>query len=84
MEELDQKNRRPVIMQPQKIIPYGRQDLNEADIQAVLEVLQSDWLTQGPAGPRFERAVAQYCRVQYAVAVNSGTSALHLACRTLG
>lgn len=65
-------------------IPYGRQDLNQEDIQAVLEVLGSDWLTQGPMAPRFEAAVAGYCGAGHAVAVNSGTSALHLACRALG
>lgn len=61
-------------------IPYGRQSISEADIQAVIEVLRSDWLTQGPAVERFERAVADYCGAKYAVAVNSATSALHIAC----
>jgi len=62
------------------MIPYGRQDISEADIRAVEEVLRSDWLTQGPAVERFEKAVADYCGAKYAVAVNSATSALHLAC----
>ena len=65
------------------MIPYGRQDISQADIDAVVEVLRSDWLTQGPMVPRFEEAVAQYCGSQYAVAVNSATSALHIACLAL-
>ncbi len=66
------------------IIPYGRQDISEADIQAVVDVLRSDFLTQGPAVPAFEKAVADYCGAQHAVAVNSATSALHIACLALG
>jgi dTDP-4-amino-4,6-dideoxygalactose transaminase len=66
------------------MIPYGRQDITEADIEAVVEVLRSDFLTQGPMVPRFEQAVADYCGASHAVAVNSGTSALHLACLALG
>ncbi|HJU60868.1 MAG TPA: UDP-4-amino-4,6-dideoxy-N-acetyl-beta-L-altrosamine transaminase [Candidatus Binatia bacterium] len=66
------------------VIPYGRQSVDEADIEAVVRVLRSDFLTQGPAVPAFESAVAQYCRVPHAVAVNSGTSALHIACLALG
>ena len=66
------------------IIPYGRQDINQADIDAVVEVLRSDFLTQGPAVPAFEKAVSTYCGVQHAVAVNSATSALHIACLALG
>ncbi len=66
------------------MIPYGRQDINEADIAAVVEVLRSDFLTQGPAIERFEQAVAAYCGARHAVAVNSATSALHLACLALG
>ena len=65
-------------------IPYGRQDINQADIDAVVAVLQSDFLTQGPAVPAFESAVANYCKAQHAVAVNSATSALHIACLALG
>lgn len=65
-------------------IPYGRQSINEADIEAVVEVLRSDWLTQGPAIERFEQAVADYCGAKYAVAVNSATSALHLAALAAG
>lgn len=67
-----------------RMIPYGRQDISQADIDAVVEVLQSDWLTQGPAVPAFEKSVADYCGAQHAVAVNSATSALHLACLALG
>ena len=66
------------------IIPYGRQDISQSDIDAVIAVLQSDFLTQGPIVPIFEKSVADYCSVQYAVAVNSATSALHIACLALG
>jgi len=66
------------------MIPYGRQDINQDDIDAVEEVLRSDWLTQGPMVPKFERTVADYCGAKYGVAVNSATSALHLACLALG
>ena len=66
------------------MIPYGRQDINQADIDAVVDVLRSDFLTQGPAVPAFESAVARYCSAQHAVAVNSATSALHIACLALG
>ncbi len=65
-------------------IPYGRQDVTEADIEAVGEVLRSDFLTQGPAVPAFEQAVREFCGARHAVAVNSGTSALHIACLALG
>jgi UDP-4-amino-4,6-dideoxy-N-acetyl-beta-L-altrosamine transaminase len=66
------------------MIPYGRQDINQADINAVVEVLRSDFLTQGPVVPAFEKAFDNYCGVQHAVAVNSATSALHIACLALG
>lgn len=66
------------------MIPYGRQDINEDDIAAVVKVLRSNFLTQGPAVPTFEQAIATYCGAQHAVAVNSATSALHIACLTLG
>jgi UDP-4-amino-4,6-dideoxy-N-acetyl-beta-L-altrosamine transaminase len=65
-------------------IPYGRQDVTPADVAAVVEVLQSDWLTQGPVVPRFEAALASECGASHAVAVNSATSALHVACLALG
>lgn len=66
------------------MIPYGRQSISEDDIKAVIEVLKSDYLTQGPVVPQFENAVAQYCGAKHAVAVNSATSALHIACLALG
>jgi UDP-4-amino-4,6-dideoxy-N-acetyl-beta-L-altrosamine transaminase len=66
------------------MIPYGRQNISEADIQAVVDVLRSDFLTQGPAVPAFEKAVVDHCGARYGVAVNSATSALHLACLALG
>lgn len=67
-----------------RFIPYGRQQINDEDIQAVVEVLRSDWLTQGPAVERFEQAVADYCGARYAVAVANGTAALHLAALAAG
>jgi UDP-4-amino-4,6-dideoxy-N-acetyl-beta-L-altrosamine transaminase len=66
------------------VIPYGRQDINQSDIDAVVAVLRSDFLTQGPAVPAFEKSVAKYCGAQHTVAVNSATSALHIACLALG
>lgn len=65
------------------MIPYGRQEISEADIEAVCRVLRSDYLTQGPVVPAFEQAVADYCGAKEAVAVNSATSALHIACMAL-
>ena len=64
-------------------IPYGRQDITQADVDAVVAVLQSDFLTQGPMVPAFEQAVASYCGTTHAMAVNSATSALHIACLAL-
>lgn len=66
------------------MIPYGKQDINQDDIDAVVEVLRSDMLTQGAVVPQFEAAVAEYCGVDHGIAVNSGTSALHIACLALG
>ncbi len=66
------------------MIPYGRQDITQADIDAVVSVLESDFLTQGPQVPRFEQAVALHVGASYAIAVNSATSALHIACLSLG
>lgn len=66
------------------LIPYGKQHLSEQDYAAVLEVLKSDYLTQGPQVPAFEAAVAELTGAAHAVAVNSATSALHLACLALG
>jgi UDP-4-amino-4,6-dideoxy-N-acetyl-beta-L-altrosamine transaminase len=65
-------------------IPYGRQDICDADIQEVINVLKSDFITQGPMVPRFERTLADYCNAKHAYATNSATSALHIACRALG
>ena len=65
-------------------IPYGRQSISEEDIRAVTETLRSDHLTQGPAVPAFEAAVKAHCGAAHAVAVNSATSALHVACLALG
>lgn len=69
---------------PQPLLPYGRQTITEADVAAVVEVLRSPCLTQGPAVPAFEQAVAASVGAGYGVAVNSATSALHLACLALG
>ncbi|MBB1433488.1 UDP-4-amino-4,6-dideoxy-N-acetyl-beta-L-altrosamine transaminase [Pseudoalteromonas sp. SG43-6] len=66
------------------MIPYGKQSIDQADIDAVLNVLQSDWLTQGPKVPAFEAGIASYCKVKHGIAVNSATSALHIACLALG
>ena len=65
-------------------IPYGRQDIQDSDVTAVLDVLKSDFLTQGPAVPCFEKAVSEFCGAAHAVAVNSATSALHIALLALG
>jgi UDP-4-amino-4,6-dideoxy-N-acetyl-beta-L-altrosamine transaminase len=66
------------------MIPYGRQDIQQADIEAVLAVLQSDFLTQGPMVPRFEQSVTGHVGAGYGIATNSATAALHLACLALG
>ena len=66
------------------MIPYGRQNITSDDIDAVIGILQSDFLTQGPAVPRFEKAVAAYCGTKHATATNNATSALHIACLALG
>jgi UDP-4-amino-4,6-dideoxy-N-acetyl-beta-L-altrosamine transaminase len=66
------------------LIPYGRQNISEEDIRAVVDVLRSDFITQGPVVPAFEKNVAAYCGAKHAVAVNSATSALHIACLALG
>jgi len=65
------------------MIPYGKQDVSEKDIKAVIDVLRSDFLTQGPIVPAFESAVTNYCGVKFGYAVNSATSALHIACLAL-
>ena len=65
-------------------IPYGRQSISQADIKAVTDVLESDFLTQGPAVPIFENMLAEICNAAAACATNSATSALHIACLALG
>src|SRR6185503_16267951 len=70
----------PNVMQ----IPYGRQDVTDSDIEAVIAALRSDFLTQGPIVPAFEAAIAARIGAQHAIAVNNATSALHLACLALG
>lgn len=65
------------------LIPYGRHHIDEDDVSSVTDILKSDWLTQGPAVPRFEQAISEYCKVKHSVAVNSATSALHIACKSL-
>ncbi|MDD2580806.1 MAG: UDP-4-amino-4,6-dideoxy-N-acetyl-beta-L-altrosamine transaminase [Desulfuromonadaceae bacterium] len=67
-----------------EMIPYGRQTISEQDIAAVVDVLKSIWLTQGPSVERFEQAVADYVGARFGVATNSATSALHIACRAAG
>ncbi|MDE3016634.1 MAG: UDP-4-amino-4,6-dideoxy-N-acetyl-beta-L-altrosamine transaminase [Pseudomonadota bacterium] len=69
---------------PRPFIPYSRQTIEDDDVEAVVRALRSDWLTQGPAIERFERAVADYCGAPQAVAVSSATAGLHLACLALG
>lgn len=66
------------------MIPYGRQTISDKDIRAVIEALKSDFLTQGPVVPKFEQGLCDYTGAAYAVATNSATSALHLACLSLG
>ena len=66
------------------MIPYGKQDINQDDVDAVVNVLKSDYLTQGPAIGQFEQSVSEYCGAKFAIAVNSATSALHIACLALG
>ena len=65
------------------MIPYGRQEILDDDIEAVIQVLKSDFLTQGPAVPRFEEAIKKVTHAKYAIAMNSATSALHAACAAL-
>jgi perosamine synthetase len=69
---------------PTRMIPYGRQSVDEEDVRAVAEVLRSDWLTTGPKVAEFEEAVVQYVGAMYGVAVNSGTAGLHSAMYALG
>src|SRR3989344_242387 len=71
------------ISHPDKI-PYGRQWIDDKDIAAVVKVLKTDWLTQGPSVAIFEKELANYVGTKYAVAVSSGTAASHLACLVAG
>ena len=66
------------------MIPYGRQEITQDDIDIVSKVLTSDFLTQGPMVPRFEQSICNFTGAHFATAVNSATSALHLACAALG
>lgn len=66
------------------MIPYGRQDITQEDIDCVVDVLKSDYITQGPQVPAFEKSLCDYSDAKYALAVNSATSALHIACLALG
>jgi UDP-4-amino-4,6-dideoxy-N-acetyl-beta-L-altrosamine transaminase len=71
-------------MNPSNVIPYGKQSISEADIQSVIDVLRSDFLTQGPVVPAFEEAVASHCHARHGVATSNATAALHIACLALG
>jgi perosamine synthetase len=81
VEQLAIKGGRPV---RSNTLPYGHQWVDDDDIASVVEVLKSDWITQGPKVDEFERKVAEYCSAKYAVAVSSGTAALHAACSVAG
>jgi len=81
VEQLAIKGGRPV---RSNILPYGHHWVDDDDIASVVEVLKSDWITQGPKVDEFERKVAEYCGAKYAVAVSSGTAALHAACSVAG
>ena len=67
-----------------KVIPYGRQNISDEDIKSVVDVLKSDYLTQGPELIKFEKAIANYTNSEFGVGVNSATSALHISCMALG
>ncbi len=81
MEQLAIEGGKPV---RSELLPYGHQWLDDEDIASVVQVLKSDWITQGPKVDEFEHKVADYCGVRYAVAVSSGTAALHAACAVAG
>ena len=66
------------------MIPYGKQFISQDDIDSVIDVLHSNYLTQGPKVPLFEKIVSEYCNADYGIALNSATSALHIACLSLG
>ncbi len=67
----------------EKVIPYGRQDIDQDDIDSVIQVLRSDFLTQGPKTIEFEKSFSKYCNSNYSTSFNSATSALHVACKSL-
>src|ERR1700712_1849526 len=67
-----------------RFLGYGRQSIDQTDIDAVVDVLRSDYLTQGPAVERFESALAERCGARHAIAVSNGTAARHLACLAAG
>ena len=71
-------------MQNNNFIPYGRQKISDEDIQEVVKVLKSQYLTQGPVIDQFEKKLSKKLKVNFAVAMNSATSALHIACLSLG
>ena len=81
MEELAIDGGKPV---RNKFLPYGHQWIDDEDIESVVEVLKSDWITQGPKIKEFEEAVAKFTGAKYAVALSSGTAALHAACFATG
>ncbi len=80
--ELLKKQREEIFERP--VIPYSRQNISERDIESVIDVLKSDFVTQGPVIQKFENKLSEYCKAKYAYACNSGTSALHIACLSLG
>ena len=76
--------RNEILYESKNVIPYGRQNINEDDINEVNEILRSDFLTQGPTVISFENALSNYTNSKYCIAVNSATSALHISCLSLG
>ena len=84
IELKNQRSKQSQNFQNQKIIPYGRQNVSENDIEAVIKVLKSDYLTQGPVTIKFEKAIASYTKSNYGVSVSSATAALHISCLALG
>ena len=83
-QQIRELKREEELQNERTLIPYGRQDISEKDIQKIVNVLRSDYITQGPTIQKFERRVADYCGVNYAYACNSATSGLHIACLALG
>ena len=83
-QQINQLKLESEVQKERLVIPYGRQDISDKDIQKVVDVLRSDFITQGPTIQKFERKVADYCGVNYAYACNSATSGLHIACLAIG